>query len=528
MRLSDLLALPICQDARIVAGSGHLHRPVLLAHVIDVPHAERWVGSGTLMLTTGLSWPRDRGSLVTLGEQLAAREPAAVLLAVPGPFPGFPPEVAQALSACGIPALELPYEVPFAEVVAAVHRVSVGEQTALIARSESIHRALTGAALKGGLYDVVQTLALHLGGAVLMCDQLGEVLLSSGTPEVRLPAASALRAALARPGTVPRPLGDGLLTPVVVRGERAGGLWIESGAESRLVGQRQAGRQQAGDTLGLLERSAEQAATVAALLLLAQRDLEQREAQIGAAVVDRLLEGRLGDDPVVLERACRLGFDPALPCSVALLGLPESVPPLSLDDVARRERLSRQVRDALRAMGAPALMSVGQEHLWLLLPGHVSPQRLWERVRQTDSPPTRMVYTPARAGAEGIAQARAEALRLLPHVPYGQVQGAQSLLLPRALGGDPQAQRELVAAFLGPLRAVRGGEALIGSVRALCQNDWAQERAAVALGIHKNTLRYRMERVEELSGRPLAHAETRALWWLALQFDQLTSAAPST
>ncbi|MCD0167413.1 PucR family transcriptional regulator ligand-binding domain-containing protein, partial [Deinococcus sp. 12RED42] len=71
------------------------------------------------------------------------------MLATPHFFTAFPPQVAAALAARGIPALELPYEVPFAQVVQEVHAHVLQEQADVLRRSERIHRALTRAALSG-------------------------------------------------------------------------------------------------------------------------------------------------------------------------------------------------------------------------------------------------------------------------------------------------------------------------------------------------------------------------------------------
>ncbi|ULH14082.1 helix-turn-helix domain-containing protein (plasmid) [Deinococcus sp. KNUC1210] len=515
MRLSEVLALPVCRDVRAVnrehAPQGHPDPEVLLAHVIDVPHSERWVSRGTLMLTTGLSWPHSEAELSELGEQLAQQQPAAVLLAVPGPLMAFPVPVARALAAAGIAALELPYSVPFASVVREVHEANVREQSALLERSEAIHRALTRSALGGGLSDVVETLALHLNRPVAMVGADGEYRLGA---VAGLPAASVLQRELARPGAAPRGLAGGLLTPILLRGERAGGLWI---------GPDDAAGASPQDS-GLDLRSAEHAATVAALLLLAQQSVEQREAQLGAAFVDMLLEGRLSDDPAAdsaaWERARRLGFDALRPYVVALLTMTSTLP-LSLDDVTRRERLAGQVRAALKTLGVAPLLSVGLSHLWLLLPASTSPERLWALLGNDTAARLSLVYTRPYTGAAGIAAGRAEALLLAPHVPTGEVRGAAQLLLPRALSGDRDAQRDLVASLLGPLERVRGGAALIQTVRALCEHGWAQDRAAAALAVHKNTLRYRIGRIEDLTGHSLNGADTRSLWWLALQLDSL-------
>ena len=612
-----MLALPICRDARLVAsgpkgarpGSADLSRRVELAHVIDVPEAERWVGAHTLVLTTGLSWPRGGAALREVGKRLARKQPAAVMLAVPGPFSAFPAEVARALAEAGIPALTLPYEVPFVQVVQAVHQGTMREQAALLLRSEAIHRALTQAALNGGLDDVVQTLAHHLGRPVAMVDANGEVLRFEGSgsvsvdgaalPSAAPPPAATARRMLERPGSAPRRVSGkgsgagGLLAPVMLRGQRVAGLWIaaEAGGDAHTdapdsvptdsavthafpadlnAADVQAADSQASDSAAdyfaadLERRSIEHACTVAALLLLAQRELEAREQQLGYAFVDTLLEGRFVPESLSLERARRLGFDEQGMYTVGLLSLSGPLP-LSLDGVTRRERLAGQVRDTLLALGSVspgaaqtgavlsgavrsvALLSVGLNQVYFLLPhtgpgtpsGSAIPSGKQASVHPAapprSSPPERfwallgpelradvgLVYSRPRQGAQGVALSRAEVLALAPHTVTGEIRGFAELLLPRALSGDVAAQQQLIAVTLGPLQAARGGENLINTLRVLSACGWAQERAAALLGVHPNTLRYRMGRAEQLTSRTLADPEVRSLWWLVFQLERL-------
>ena len=46
------------------------------------------------------------------------------------------------------------------------------------------------------------------------------------------------------------------------------------------------------------------------------------------------------------------------------------------------------------------------------------------------------------------------------------------------------------------------------------------DAAAADLGVHRHTLRYRMQRVEELLGRSLDDADLRAELWLALRVSR--------
>lgn len=60
------------------------------------------------------------------------------------------------------------------------------------------------------------------------------------------------------------------------------------------------------------------------------------------------------------------------------------------------------------------------------------------------------------------------------------------------------------------------------TLRALFESDGQRGPAATALGIHRNTLRDRIVRIERLSGRSLASPEDRAELWFALRTESLS------
>ena len=65
-----------------------------------------------------------------------------------------------------------------------------------------------------------------------------------------------------------------------------------------------------------------------------------------------------------------------------------------------------------------------------------------------------------------------------------------------------------------------GGE-LLRSLEAFIENNGNWERAARQLYCHRHTLRYRIRKIEELTGRDLARATDRIELWLALRAREL-------
>src|SRR6185436_13450104 len=84
---------------------------------------------------------------------------------------------------------------------------------------------------------------------------------------------------------------------------------------------------------------------------------------------------------------------------------------------------------------------------------------------------------------------------------------------------DDDALRLFCDSILAPIEDSEGtyGGELMRSLEAFieCNGQW--ERAARALYCHRHTLRYRIRRVEELTGRSLDSARDRIDFWLALR-----------
>ena len=109
--------------------------------------------------------------------------------------------------------------------------------------------------------------------------------------------------------------------------------------------------------------------------------------------------------------------------------------------------------------------------------------------------------------------------------------GAAGLATYRELGSfqlllslqDDDALRLFCDSILAPIEDGEGayGGELMRSLEAFieCNGQW--ERAARRLYCHRHTLRYRIRRVEELTGRSLDSARDRIYFWLALLVREL-------
>ncbi len=137
------------------------------------------------------------------------------------------------------------------------------------------------------------------------------------------------------------------------------------------------------------------------------------------------------------------------------------------------------------------------------------------RVAPTHS--LRMTFHEARCALEAVRLRNGDA----PEVASFEDLGAFQLLL--ALQ-DEDALSSYCRSVLGPLEEGEGGYGgeLVRSLDAFIEHNGHWERAASALYCHRHTLRYRIRRIEQITGRDVSNARDRIEFWLALRGRELT------
>src|SRR3984957_11808980 len=305
--------------------------------------------------------------------------------------------------------------------------------------------------------------------------------------------------------------------PVVLGSELAGRLWVTApAAEPEPV------------QLRVIERFA----LVVALLLLHRHVHDVRSRLSGDLLGDLLREGGPVDPRAVLDRAAAIGHDLARPHVVALLAVDGVVPATA--------RLPELVRAAAEPGPVPLVGSYDGLHV-LLHPAHPDPGDTLRRVLAKTAQAAggrgvvTMVAGPVARDAAGYATAfrvarGALALHLAGGLAGGFIDagalGLSALLLEIA---TPDVLRRFSARLLEPLEAheqQHGGD-LIATLSAWLAAGCSTSAAAQALVVHRNTVTYRLGRVEQLTGRPLADSSTRLELQLALMIREIAEVGPA-
>ena len=272
--------------------------------------------------------------------------------------------------------------------------------------------------------------------------------------------------------------------------------------------------------------SASQGATVCALVLARERAVLQAEDRLRRDVVTDLLSGAFTSDSALLERAERLGFNlalPHLPMALRVAAEPSAAAPRSHDVV------NGLVRE-LGRLGVAAPVGVLGETIGLAYPldgaePAVAAQRVHRLVGQVSGRVVSAGVGRAGVGPTAIAQGYREAdralviaRRLFPpgELTFFQNLGVHRLLL--ALDGHP----ELGAFYEETLAAIdqydrTNRSELLPTLEAFFAADNSLAETASRLHLHRNTVAYRLRRIEQISGHQLGDPETRLALHLGLR-----------
>jgi purine catabolism regulatory family protein/PucR-like helix-turn-helix protein len=501
---------------KVAAGAeGAGEHEIRWVHITELLDPTPWLSGGELLLTTGI--PLDSAERQRKFIRLLSDAGVAGL----GFGTGFdhtkvPKALVAEANAAGFPVFEVPYETPFIAITEAAFSRLVNEQYDVLSRGIAVNERLERLVLEGGgLDEVAREIAAAIGGSSLVLDARGEVLAQGGR---RIPQhlSDAIRAEVEPRGTAAAPFvpsqsdlrGRALAHPV---SPRAGA------AEAWLVVVRRSGE------LGDFERlCVQQAAIVVALELMRGRVARETERRLSGEVLGATLSGRLAADDIrdrlapfgIGDRAAVLAFElaDAAPAEATLADFlaSQNRPAVVAPQPAGRRELLCAVIDGSK--GDP--LEVAGQARKALESAHGATRAATSRALPTER--VRHAFHEARCALEATGFSNGAA----PDVASHRDLGAFTLLLSVQ---DGEALRLYCESVLGPIEDSdeRYAGELLRSLEAYIDRNGHWERAAADCYCHRHTLRYRIKRIEELTGRDLGSANDRVELWLALRAKEL-------
>jgi DNA-binding PucR family transcriptional regulator len=214
------------------------------------------------------------------------------------------------------------------------------------------------------------------------------------------------------------------------------------------------------------------------------------DARLEALVVDGIMRG--DGEESLLSRAAALGLEPTAPATVLVGNPPPDEPP----------ELLAHIRSIAVHSGRGVLVGVQGSRLVLVVSGSLdSPEDHRWMIEAFGAGPVVVGPTaPSLAEAHRSAADALSGLRAVAAWPTAPRPVPAAELLPeRALAGDPEAERLLVDQVMRPLAATNSE--LVETLDAFFDAGGVLEACARRLFVHPNTVRYRLRRITDITGR---------------------------
>ncbi len=460
----------------LTAGSDGSDNPIRWVHVSELPDPTPWLEGGELLITTGLGIGELSRPQREYVRRLAEHGLAGLAFGVGFGWAEPPAALADEAEQVGFPLITVPYDVPFIALTKAISAQLANAQLARVERALEVHERLAHAVLEGrGAPALLAIVGEHVGCSLALVDEAGRVV--GERQGARLDTCEHV-----------------LDLSVVADGEtwslRAGKPHDELSEYDRLVLHH-------GQTALAFELSRRHAVSAAELRLAGDllEDLEH----------DRLDEREIG------RRIAAFGLDPRAQYA-ALLAVGAGPEDEDVRTTIARELGSRSVRhlSASRRDRAAFLVATDREDEALALAREL-----------VEAAPGIRVGVGRPSSGTGLGRSLIEARAALDAVT-GSVASYHDLGSLELLLSLPSAALEaFVARVLGPAAA---NTWLLESLAALLDSGCRWSEAADRLGVHRHTLRYRMEQLRKQTGRHPDDPEQRMELWLAVKAKQALGA----
>lgn len=501
LTISSLVGDPLLRT-QLIAGASGLDRAVSWAHTCEVSDPWNWLGSGELLMTDGYSFPADAEGQVNFIEQLAGANIAGLALGE-----GFvaPPLTAEAIvraDELGFPILTTARSVPFVTISRVVADVSsdrsAGRASRVLRLYDILRRSHSGSSTNGLLADLGHE--LHAELHVIELAQ-GRDLLPCRAPlsaTLRAAAVERVRAQGGQPSGFNRLSGDdGPVLMVPVGTQSAAALLIRPT------------RTEAAPDLVVAQHAA----------MIVEVEVERRAARAsrardrGAVLIRRMLDGNVAPEAAAAQlRALRLGDGPWRVTAWQVANA----------DAATAATTTNPLADALAFVAWPHLYTyVSETHLLLVEEAQFTVglglDHLGARMgaSQPISSPSRFAdaFREARWALESVKVSGATTAVYGSHGSY---------FMPNTVAEGELAVRRL----LGPILDydLANDANLLQSLQVYFEVNRSWQEGARRLGIHKQTLVYRIKKIEELTGTDFKDFGVQAELYLALRTWYLLNA----
>ena len=518
LSLGALLADATLELTLLVPGPPDaLDREVLWLHNTELSDPSSYIRATELVLTNGL-W-RDAVDASEFVAALQRARATGLIFGLTEQTPRPPGDLVDACTASGLPLASVSIAVPFTAITEAAARIQ-GEArqealTGLVRRGNALATSISRG---GGAEGVLEVLRRDHDLPLLVVDRLGRRLAGTVTgadAEFDRTAAKAL-------ARRPPPL------EVELPGAGRSSVFLVEGA----MGEIDAGLfclKPLSDLSAVERDSIDQTARFLSLEVTKQQALQAIESRFSSELLEMILSGAARADDV-RDRLRAFGIDPSAQLAVITIVVG--------DGPVRPAGSTDEIEAFFSGRGIPAVVVAGSQDTVAVFPWSGTGHGLVALCNQlVDAAANRFPTDPAVVGVGALAPDSASlrepliGSREVCHVLRRRSGGSRvgtfaDVGTHRMLLGlhDRTLLRRFADDILAPLRTHddQNGTELERTLRTFLGNDGHWSTTAAALYVHVNTLRNRVSRISELTGRDVTRLDDRVDLFLALEADALS------
>ncbi len=543
--VQDILEIPDL-NLKLLAGHKSVSNPVRWVHITEVPDPTGWLKGGELLLTTGYGFVGPEEQQVAQLKALIDHNLSGLGFGTGFSFDKVPECLVRLADEYSFPLFEVPYHVPFIAITEAVASKIVNEQYALLQRSLAVHEKLTKIVLEEkGLEAILSTLAALVGCSAVLFDFHGVVLCEAG---YRRRLGAELVADLWRSISDQRANRQDFSLSLEGVGS---GVQVYPVVASHRIGAFLAVVKDSGDFSDYDRIILHHVVTVTALELVKKKAVAETEKRLAGDFFDELIASDLYEEEIA-RRLTFFGLDPAAEHLILLVDIdgfkafvdgPGERREAVVQDV--KERLHWAVDEFLARRDMLFISASRSDSVVVLVqPGKGDGQRVLAMADDLQAAIAQML--PEITVSIGIGRPHASLVDLRQSyyeahyaIKIRKLKGAGGVIASFAdLGSyglllglqDTLSLEVFYDSVLGKLRAYdeQNSSDLVKSLACFLEANGHWGDAAEKLYVHRHTLRYRMKRVEEITGRDLDLAQDRMEFWLALKARELIDQAKKT
>jgi purine catabolism regulator len=539
--VQDILEIPGL-NLKLCAGKKAVGNPVRWVHIAEMSDPTRWLKGGELLLTTGLALVDREAEQLAMLQRLIDANLSGLGFGVGFGFKTVPEAMVALAERHDFPLFEVPYNIPFIAITEAVASKIVNEQYSLLQRSLAVHEKLTKIVLEEkGLQFIISTLSALVGCSAVLYDFHG-VVLCEAAHRRRIPAELIAdlwkqisdKRASRQDFSVEVPHGGGGTVQVypVVASHRIGAFLavIKDGGEfsdyDRII--------------------LHHVVTVTALELVKKKAVAETEKRLAGDFFDELIASDLYEEEIA-RRLAFFGLEPGAEQLIVLVDIDGFK--AFVDGV--REKEETVVQDVKERLHWAVDEFLAQRELLFISASHSDSVVVLVQLGQRSTHEVLALAAELQGAIGGmipevtvsigigrphhlLVDLRQSYYEALYAIQIRKLKGSTSVIASfDDLGSyglllglqDTVSLEVFYDSVLGKLREYDEANAsdLVKSLSCFLEANGHWGEAAERLYVHRHTLRYRMKRVEDITGRDLGSSQDRMEFWLALKARELVA-----